>query len=50
MENILNNIHSIKYKNKTFILNDELKNKLLFIITIEKDKQSLKEDIKCVEV
>lgn len=44
MKNLIDSISSLKYKDTTFILNDELKNRLLFILTIKNDKQSSKED------
>lgn len=51
MGNILENTKFIKFKNTLFILDSELKTKLLEILSQESDKQSLEKEVKqCVEV
>lgn len=49
MRNKLKSIKTIKYKGKTFIVNNELINTMLLILTPEELKL-LEEAIKCVEV
>ncbi|WP_195987040.1 hypothetical protein [Clostridium sp. D53t1_180928_C8] len=52
MEKFLLDIKEIRYKNKTFIVDDELIKKILLIIDSENTKQSLpgKETLICKEV